>query len=486
MNGRQAIYAVESTTSTNPHLNVFAPYGDLARGHEDQLTRAAMIVLRLVPLARETLLREIGERSLSQLPDCKVDLQATHVVDPAEDGDANGEVERGRLVSVFLTPDFEPPEIVQEITDTDRGQRFDGVLRFDPELVVLIESKVCRRWARRNGHRVAEVNLGGVRFAERRTCVLRWHDLLESWWRLSELGVLAPAEQVLVQDILVYAHQDFAELLPFGSLRRVGADATRRKWRLRSLLREATGIQPERVGLVHVRLDHALNARSLQRAALDIDDQRLTLHLWPGELKPQAERLYSSRRAERLAELDESDGPWRVQPQPLLAFRNAPQRVRAYLTCTLDAGTYARRWQNEDWPRVGAHPRETILPELWPWLLERGYAAPPDAERVESFMQTLGKRPAHLRPTIHVSRSWTFAEAEALDDAGRLVAEIHEAVNRVLGVLEEPLVQMSATPDGADLYADAPPPVKRRRSTKRSRKRVRVAKKPAKRAAVGR
>ncbi|HZL47823.1 MAG TPA: hypothetical protein VFC30_02290, partial [Solirubrobacteraceae bacterium] len=438
---------MESITS-NPHLNVFEPYSsDLGRGHEDQLTRAAMIVLRLVPLARETLLREIGERSLSQLPDCTVDLQASHVIDPTEESAANGEVQRGRLVSVFLTPDFEPPELDEEVSDTDRGQRFDGVLRFDPELVVLIESKVCRRWARRNGHRVSEINLDGVRFTERRTCLLRWHDLLESWWRLVEIGVLAPAEQVLVQDILSYAHQDFAQLLPFGSLRRVGKDPTRRKWRLRSLLREATGIQPERVGLVHVRLDVARGATSLQRAALDIDDRQLTLHLWPGELKPQAEQLYTAGHAERLSELHENDGegPWRVEPQPLLGFRNAPKRTRVYLTCTLDATTYARRWQGEDWSHVGAHHREKILPELWPWLLERGYASPQDAERLEPFMHSLGRRAAHLRPSMHVSRAWSFSEAEALDDAGLLVGEIHEAINRVLGVLEEPLVERLST-----------------------------------------
>ena len=308
-------------------------------------------------------------------------------------------MQRGRLVSVFLTPDFEPPRIEEEIVETDRGQRFDGVLRFDPELVVLLESKVCRRWARRNGHRVAEVNFGGVEFAERRTCLLRWHDLLESWWRLVEIGVLSPAEQMLVGDLLGYAHQDFAELLPFGSLRRVGEDPLRRRWRLRSLLREATSIQPERVGLVHVRLDTGLGAKSLQRAALEIDDRALTLHLWPGELKPQAQALYRAGRAERLAELDEgAGGPWRVAPQPLLGFRSAPKRVRVYLTCTLDAATYARRWQGEDWAHVGAHHRDKVLPELWPWLLERGYASPEDEERLERFMQTLGRRALHLRP----------------------------------------------------------------------------------------
>jgi hypothetical protein len=432
---------MESTTF-NPHLNVFEPYRELGRGHEDQLTRAAMIVLRLVPLARETLLHLIGEPSQSQLPDCVVDMQATNIVDPSEESLAGGQVRRGRLVSVFLTPDTEPFDIAREITDIDRGQRFDGVLRFDPDLVVVIESKVCRRWARRNGHRVAELNLAGTRFAERRTSLLRWHDLLESWWRLVELGVLAPAEQAIVQDALSYAHQDFAQLLPFGTLRRVGADPVRRKWRLRSLLREATGIPAERAGLVHIRLDLALGVASLQRAALDIEEERLTLHLWPGELKAQAEHLYAGGHAGSLCELldEEEPGAWKVRPQPLLGFRNAPVRTRVYLTCDLDPAEYARRWQGEDWKQVGAHHRNHILPTLWPWLLERGYASESDHARLEPFLHALGRRFAHLRPTIHVSRSWEWAQAERLDDEGKLPSEIHKALNRVLGLLEEPSI----------------------------------------------
>jgi hypothetical protein len=435
---------MESTTS-NPHLNVFEPYRELSRSHEDQLTRAAMIVLRLVPLARETLLNAIGEPSQSQLPDCIVDMQATNIVDPSEENLATGEVERGRLVSVFLTPDTEPFELAEEITDIDRAQRFDGVLRFDPDLVVVLESKVCRRWARRNGHRVAELNLGGTRFGERRTSVLRWHDLLESWWRLVELGVLGPAEQAIVKDVLSYAHQDFGQLLPFGTLRRVGSDPVRRKWRLRSLLREATGIVPERAGLVHVRLDVALGVLSLQRAALDIEDERLTLHIWPGELKAQAEQLYAGGRAEDLCTLLGEDGPgaWQVKPQPLLGFRNAPVRTRVYLTCRLDPAEYARRWQGEDWKQVGAHHRNHILPELWPWLLERGYASEPDRVRLDPFLNALGRRFAHLRPSLHVSRSWDWSEAERLDDEGLLPGEIHDALNRVLGLLGEPQLPLT-------------------------------------------
>ncbi len=425
--------------TANAHLNVFEPYRELGRTHEDQLTRAAMIVLRLVPLARETLLRAIGERSQSELPECTVDMQASYIVDASEESAAGGEVQRERLVSVFLTPDTEPQEPAREVTDTDRGQRFDGVLRFDPELVVLVESKVCPRWARRNGHRVAELNLGSARFAQRRTCVLRWHDLLESWWRLVELGLLAPAERALVQDLLGYAHHDFAHLLPFGSLRRVGADPVRRKWRLRTLLRDASGLTPERIGLAHVRLDAAIGTTSLQRAALDLEGEELVLHMWPGELKRQAAYLYGDGHAERLAALPAAAGPaWRVEPQPQLGFRNAPARTRVYLTCRLDATSYARRWRGEDWAWVGAHRPEGIMSELWPWLLRRRYASARDRKRVESFLHTLGRRHAHLRPSLHVARVWSLDGATQLDDEGLLAGEIRAAIERVLAVLGEP------------------------------------------------
>jgi hypothetical protein len=446
--------------ASNPHLNVFEPYRELGRSHEDQLTRAAMIVLRLVPMAREALLQAIGEPSQSRLPDCVVDMQATNLVDPSEESAAGGDVERGRLVSVFLTPDTEPVDISPEITETGRGQRFDGVLRFDPELVVVLESKVCRRWARRDGKRVAELNLGGTCFAQRRTCVLRWHDLLEAWWRLVELGVLAPAEQAIVGDVLSYAHQDFGELLPYGTLRRVGRDPVRRKWRLRSLLAEASGIAPERAGLVHIRVDTALGAVTLQRAALQADEESLTLHLWPGELKAQAEQLYAGGRAERLCELLGTDGDaWVVRPQPLLGFRNAPVRTRVYLTCELDPGEYARRWQGEDWKQVGAHHRSHVRERLWPWLLQRGYATADDEARIDPFLRALGRRFAHLRPSVHVQRTWEWRQAERLDDEGLLAGEIHAALDRVLALLDEPLLSSGAAsatggrPGGAGIDA---------------------------------
>jgi hypothetical protein len=89
----------------------------------------------------------------------------------------------------------------------------------------------------------------------------------------------------------------------------------------------------------------------------------------------------------------------------------------------------------------------------------------------------LGKRALHLRPSMHVSYTWLFAAAEALDDAGLLVGEIHEAVNRVLAVLDEPLVQTLAASGSAEPLPPAVPvPAKRtRRPSKKPRELTRAA-----------
>src|SRR3954447_9224322 len=84
----------------NPHLNVFTRY-QRPDHHEDQLTRAAMIVMRLVPAAREGFLRLIDAPGLAQLGSVgDVDMQTQDLIGQ---GDAGDEIKE--LISVFLTPD---------------------------------------------------------------------------------------------------------------------------------------------------------------------------------------------------------------------------------------------------------------------------------------------------------------------------------------------------------------------------------------------
>jgi hypothetical protein len=64
----------------------------------------------------------------------------------------------------------------------------------------------------------------------------------------------------------------------------------------------------------------------------------------------------------------------------------------------IDPDDYVRRWSSEDTGRIAAYTSSEVRESLWPWLVERGYAAEGDDHVLNEFLQVLGKRQAHLRP----------------------------------------------------------------------------------------
>jgi hypothetical protein len=257
--------------------------------------------------------------------------------------------------------------------------------------------------------------------------------------------LLAPAERVLMEDLMTFTEEHFTRLLPFTTLARAGEDDLRRQRRLMAVLREATGIddvKPERlpqVGAV-VMLDAAIRTKSTQRISLQQHAESLALYTWPAELKLQAEALYRTGRAQRLMDfVAEHPGAWQARPNVHLAFRNAPDAQRLYPHCHLEIAEYVHRWSGSDFAQIRAHHYNQIREGLWPWLRERQFAGPEDDQQVDTFLKRLGRRDAHLRPGIEVRRVWPWPEAVDLDERGALASEVRTAVAELLTVLGEPL-----------------------------------------------
>jgi hypothetical protein len=396
------------------HLNVFLPY-ERPPHHEDQLTRAAMIVMRAVPLARDALLARIGALPSARLAEPELDMQTSRVhrlrLLPR---DGAGTPSLHRLISVFLSPDEGLDLSAVQIQERAREQRLDGVLRFGDELVVVIESKIIRRAP---SGQAKEIRFRGVEVEHSEVVALGWHELLEDWWALLERGLLAPAERVLMEDLVAFAEEHFAHLLPFTTLGRAGEHDLRRRRRLVALLREVTGLdeaEPVRgpgVGAT-LMLDAVIGTQSTQRIVLQERNGNLVLGTWPAELKPKAEALYRTGRAQRLIDfLAAHPGTWKARPNVHLAYHNAAAAQRLYVHCHLETTDYIRGWAGKDFDQVRAHPYGSIREDLWPWLRQHQYAAPEDDELLDAFLHRLGRRDAHLRPSIELQRAWPWPQA---------------------------------------------------------------------------
>jgi hypothetical protein len=401
-----------------------------------------MIVMRALPLARDALLARIGAHPSARLPEPELDMQVRDLLTSPALSEATNGLMLEQLVSVFLSPDVGLDLSAAEIEERVGEQRLDGVLRFGDELVVVIESKIVGEAA---SDQARLLRLRGVEIQQSKVIGLGWHDLLEDWWALLERGLLAPAERVLIEDLIAFTEEHFAHLLPLTTLGRAGEHDLRRERRLMAVLREATGIDdvgPDRrpwIGAV-VMLDAAIRAKSTQRICLQQQADSLALATWPAELKPQAEALYRTGTAQRLMDfVAEHPETWQARPNVQLAFRNAPVAQRLYLHCSLDVTEYIHRWSASDFTWVRAHHHDQIRETLWPWLRGNQYAGPEDDEQLDAFLKRLGRREAHLRPGIELRRLWPWAHAVDLDERGALASDVRTAVTEMLTALDEPL-----------------------------------------------
>ncbi|MCH9733366.1 MAG: hypothetical protein K0U78_02270 [Actinomycetia bacterium] len=246
------------------------------------------------------------------------------------------------------------------------------------------------------------------------------------------------------EDSAESAKERFTEALPVTTLGRAGDDDDSRERRLTTVLRQAIGVDEVRpvarpaIGGV-VMLDAEIGTRSTQRLCLQQQGDNAILRTWLAELKPQGRALYQTDRAQGLIKLlSEPRALWHGKPNVHLAFRNAAGPLRLYPHCRMEATEYVQRWSGDDFAWVGAHPRHELRSSLWPWLRSRQYAGPEDDGQLDAFLNRLGRRDVHLRPSLEVSRYWPWAEAIELDERGALTGEVRSAVAALLSALREP------------------------------------------------
>jgi len=202
------------------------------------------------------------------------------------------------------------------------------------------------------------------------------------------------------------------------------------------LVQRVTGIRPESAS-GHVSLKDA-GFKSIQRLVLANANGGIVAGLWPGELMPHAQFLYSHQRAERLVRAAQ-EGGWIVRPNPHIGFWQAPTRQRLYLDPTIEVDPYVELWEGPGWGRFGGYSLEELTRSAWPWLKEQGLAEAKDDSVLGEFLLLLSKlkRPAHLRAGLYAKREWSREELAAWPTS-QVASEVRDAVNTLLVAIGEP------------------------------------------------
>lgn len=200
-----------------------------------------------------------------------------------------------------------------------------------------------------------------------------------------------------------------------------------------------TGVVPDKHGAYAVLPDR--DKRATQRVGLGNVGGGIAVLTWPGELRRQAQLLYDGHSASRLLAAAAAYD-WEVELRPHLAYWRSRPGERLYMHPAPDLSSvdYVARWGGEDADRIRAYTRTEAREELWPWLLERGYATSPDADELDPFLERVRKanRDIHLRPGLALIRRWTREDVDALRLRGTLVGELRDALGRILEAMGDP------------------------------------------------
>ncbi len=185
------------------------------------------------------------------------------------------------------------------------------------------------------------------------------------------------------------------------------------------LLIDAARVQPEPGG-EWVNLEDRLHFRSTQRLRISASPWVAAWWWRHGRPSLRGRRITSTvTDAARLLVAAAIERGWTVEPSPHIAYWNSPPGRRLYMRPLVAPLDYVVCWADEDvLRRVGNHTREDVEHELWPWLKQRRFADDGDDAVLLRFLdESLGNRPAQMRPGLRFRRVWTPAEAAELGSA---------------------------------------------------------------------
>ena len=410
-------------------LNFYSPYERLPAGHENQLTRALLVLLRMSPIAHSEWLHLIDPtRRLGNLPAPTYETQRRLLRRATE------QEEQAQLISVFLAPEH-PLSGGGQVAESDRNQVLDGIINYGGELIVAIENKIFDA----DDLQARNINTTGARIVladGQQAVVVLWRAVLEALLQLRERDLVAGAEARILNDFLIYVEDHFPDLGPFRHLGLCQGVLSRQTRRIRQLLTQASGTEAteSRWG-VGVPTPVATGAVEEAYLGMTESGDGIELRLFPGDTLTQARHFYSNPSAiQKLRTIAASNG-WKAEPN--FHFGHM-QPGFCWTTCTIELDAYLELWQKQI-SETRPIPRDEWS-RYWRWLEKHGMAAPEDRAEFDRHFTGTGRAKASPRPGLRLVRHWTLNDAERLDVCGRLADEVGTALQLALRALgEEPI-----------------------------------------------
>ena len=412
-------------------LNLFAHFESKKEHHEDALTRALLVVLRLVPSAHSPFLRTIDRQRKARGPSLPssdhVPLFQTQV----------GKIgcDAKRLLSILLTDSHFDQPVSVEITD--RGARYDGVIAYPPDWVFVIENKPHHEHVWNKQLSPAFEKGCQIDVVESPAVVVPWQELITGIRKLLTSGEAIGASGELLRDFLDYLRQNFSFLNPYTEVGICGDDLALLDNRCRAILEEiAPGrVQYHRGWHHHIAFDHAVAQEIGLWANPSSAGWCIFLGIYPGDSMTQARRLYKHLNIAGLLKL--AGKGWTIRPNFHLAHI---QRNVLWTDTAMPIADYLAFWKRQQDQTAIAQvviADAGLFSQMVDAWARLGLISNEDKEIIHAEFTHTNRKKVNVCPGLGVEFCWDSKAAADLDGRGLFANEVGSRIAEALATWEQ-------------------------------------------------
>ena len=405
-------------------INYFGRFENKSAGAEDRLTRAFLVLLRLVPPVQAAFIGAIREKQREQ---GNVSVVPSRTETDKGFGGVWSQVgnlrtDEGQVLSILLTNrEWEGED---EIQPSDRTPVYDGVVHYGEQWVFAIENKPYGDVRESQLH----PNVEGAEGLEvdPRLVVLVWKDLIRRLHALGESDWLDYTQHQLVNDFLRYAQAEFPEINPYPTLKHCGDDLDKLNRRCEDLMQE---LAPDRLDTrrwgPYIRVPELEAAKvALVSAEERHGNWVIDLALHPGDTVSQSRSLYSRVDVDEILVLTVQ---WDCSTN--LHFSHMSQNL-VHPNTELSLEQYLKFWkEHQEWIR---QVKEDQFEELLDLLGSNGLLTETDREEFATEFFETNRSTVNVCPGISLHYRWDRTKALDLDKNDRLTEEIDERVREAV------------------------------------------------------
>lgn len=412
------------------HLNIFYPYENKPLHHEDQLTRAFLILLENIKSIEmifvDMIIEEMTRLGCKQIP--KRLTEGVGGVEPpvrTQVGSTTLKELSGRIVSVLVTD--EPMDLQHQVRRTERIAVYDGIIQYNDDKydwIFVIENKPDHRNVRLEQ---LSSDFSESSEVEEEPICLQWQNIIARITAIKKNKLLDNTETGLVESFLTYILYKFPKINPYDSFALCKENKYLLERRCISIMKES------QLGSVsyhrgwHYYIEHAKLEGAKQITLYPEKDKGGSWNIWlalhPGDTMNQARHFYSSVNPKRVMQLAQQR--WIIEPNFHLAFRSS-NLVRTEGFCTLK--DYLEYWiEKVKRGTLRQLPRED-WDNYFDTLKEASMLTQQDDQKIRDKIIDTGMQKINVCPGISFWFQWSQAEAVELDNRRMFVTSFKEKV----------------------------------------------------------